>query len=309
MSIFKTTVPEGLDGVTLCLTGASGYVGQHLVQSLTALGIRPLLIGRPRAQAPDIVGADTVGTWNNPTELAAALDRYTRLAVLNIAGHFVSHHSPSDIAPLVSGNLEFPLNIFEALALSRHDRIVNVGTSWEFSDTGAPTPANLYASLKASNVAALVWYANAFGLRAVNLKLNDTFGGADGRAKLMPLLKKSAETGAKTALRYSDQEINLLHITDVKEGLLAAAELTGELTPGTVPTAFLLGPETLTLGALIDRLRKGAAPGLDITFEQANPVGGTLRSVWEAAPRLANWCPRISLDDGLSEYFGKINET
>lgn len=305
----RDTVPDALEGVTLCLTGASGYVGLHLVRSLTDLGIRPLLIGRPGAQAPDIAGADTVGTWNSPTELAAALDRYTRLVVLNIAGYFVAYHGPDDIAPLVSGNLEFPLRIFEALALSRHDRIVNVGSSWEFSDTGASTPANLYASLKASNAAALVWYAKTRGLRAVNLKLNDTFGGADGRDKLMPLLKKNAATGAKTALRYSDQEINLLHITDVKEGLLAAAELTGELTPDTVPTAFLLGPETLTLGALVQRLHEGAAPGLNFTFEQASPAGGMLRSVWEAAPRLANWRPRIALEDGLSEYFGNDSGT
>ena len=309
MQNFKTCVPKSLQHLTVCLTGASGYVGKHLIQTLKIGGITPVLIGRPNSLATDNLDVETVGKWTSPADLAASLDRYDRLIVLNLAGYFISNHGPHDIKSLISGNYEFPVNVFEALALSRHDRIVNVGTSWEFSDTGAVKPANLYASLKASNAATLEWYSAQRELRAINLKLNDTFGGDDTRSKLMPLLKESAHNDLRASLRYSSQEINLLYITDVLEGLLAAAEFTTKVEPGNAETVFLLGYETLTLGALVQRIRDRVAPELNVTFERESPEEGKLRSVWEDCPRLPNWRPRISLNDGLSEYFGNHNAT
>lgn len=302
MCNFNPIIPEAARDVTLCLTGFSGYVGGHLLQSLRAAGLRPFLIGRPGLAPARIDGADQAARWDGPADLAQQLAELKNPVILNIAGHFVSRHAAADIPALVSGNLEFPLMVFEALALSGHSRIVNIGTSWEYSDTGAPEPANLYAQLKAANAAALEYYARQHPLQAINLKLNDTYGGNDTRPKLMPMLKDRARDGLPAQLRASRQLLNLLHIVDAQEGLLAAALLTAELPGHTAHGAFLLGDETVRLEALAGLLRAGAAPNLSVSFETHEPVGG-LRAVWTNAPRLRGWVPRISLDAGLRDYF------
>lgn len=302
MFSFKPVVPEPLRASTLCMTGFSGYVGRHLLASLRQAGHRPFIIGRPGREPAALEGAQTARRWDSPAELALQLADLRDPVILNIAGHFVSRHGPSDIPVLVSGNLEFPLMIFEALSLSGHKRIVNIGTSWEFSDTGAPEPANLYAQLKASNALALDYFARQTPLRAINLKLNDTYGGNDTRDKLMPLLKQRWRDGQPAALRASRQKINLLHLTDVLEGLLAAAVETASLADHACRTAFLLGNETVTLETLAVRLTSSIATTLTISFETTSPVPG-LRQVWEGAPRLDSWSPRISLEAGLRNYF------
>ena len=303
MSDCNPTVPEGLTSTTVCLTGFSGYVGSHMLESLRGGGIRPFLIPRPGVALPEITGADTASPWKGAEDLAAQIAPLNNPVILNIAGHFVSRHVAAEIPALVSGNLEFPLMIFEALKLSGHSRIVNVGTSWEYSDTGEDISANLYAQLKSANAKSLEWYSREVPLRAVNLKLNDTYGGNDTRAKLLPLLKSRWLGRQAALLRSWAQPINLLHITDVLEGLLAAALHTADLPPHRVETAFLLSSETVKLGALTARLTDAIAPELSVQFEDMATENPALRDVWETAPRLPNWHPRISLDDGLRDYF------
>ena len=303
MSSYKPIVPEPLTRQVICLTGFSGYIGRHLLATLIGAGVRPFLIGRSGRTIEPVEGADVAARWGSPADLAKQFAELADPVVLNIAGHFVSRHMPADITPLISGNLECPTQIFEALMLSGHSRIVNVGTSWEYSDRGAAEPANLYAQMKAANAQTLDWYARQSPIQGINLKLNDTYGGDDTRPKLMPLIKKSWIEGRPAELRSWAQQINFLHITDVIEGLLAAALHTSDVVANTTETAFLLSSETIKLGVLTDLLSDKIAPGLDITYEDTATEDPKLRGVWDEAPRLPNWSPRIKIAEGMAEFF------
>ncbi|WP_299372126.1 NAD(P)-dependent oxidoreductase [uncultured Tateyamaria sp.] len=301
---FKPDVPDALSAHTLCVTGHGGYVGRHLVAALIDAGHRPFLIGRPQVEQTPIAGADMARPWTNAADLGAQLANLTQPIILSIAGHFVSRHSATDIPALVAGNLEFPLTIFEAACHAGQARIVNIGTSWEYSDKGAATPANLYAELKAANAAALSYYARTETCAGINLKLNDTFGGDDTRGKLLGAMRAAWRDGREMALRARAQPINLLYISDVIEGILAAAARTASLTQGTVETAFLLHDETTTVGAVADRVAQ-VAPAFACRFEDTRPDTPGLRGIWPDAPRLAGWSSRVPLDDGLRAYFSR----
>ncbi|MDA8984141.1 NAD(P)-dependent oxidoreductase, partial [Planktomarina temperata] len=253
-------------------------------------------------------GTSSVQIWNDARELAGQLEKLDNPVLLNLAGHFISSHSPENISALVSGNLQFPIEIFEALSLSGHSRIVNIGTSWEYSDDGKKEPANLYASLKASNAEHLKWYAQNFPLRAINLKLNDTFGGSDNRKKLLPYLKQSWRDGEPAELRSSSQLINLLHINDVMGGILHAAEQTLSLDSHEELTAFLLGNYTVSIGEVIDTINQKIIPDLNVRFVENPQSKSVQRGVWESAPRLTGWTPQLTLQHGLKIYFMDENE-
>lgn len=307
MKTFKPIIPNALSGDTLLLTGGSGYVGRHLVKALVLEGISPVLIGRPNHK-PVAPEGTRVLRWNDPSDLAEGMQSLPSPVMLNIAGHFVSRHKPSDVSDLVDGNVSFPLAVFEACALAGVDRIINIGTSWEYGGDGTPEPANLYAALKASNALLLEHYARQSPLCAINVKLNDTYGGEDTRAKLMPLLKSAWLNGREMHLRAPAQPINLLHITDVIEGLLAAAVETGRRSPfATVPEAFLLARETTNIGNVVAHLQGGIAPSLKANFDEPKRSASDLRPVWDAAPRLVAWQSRVSLEDGLRDYFGDVS--
>ena len=299
----RINVPEALRRMEVCLTGHNGYIGRHMVQALVGNGICPHLIGRPGGGGETMPGAQSLATWETPEDLARQLSRLANPVILNVAGHFVSRHEAHDIPDLVSGNLEYPVTIFEALRISGHARIVNIGTSWEYSDTGKFGPVNLYAHLKASNAGILDWYAKEYSLNAINLKLNDTYGGVDGRAKLMPLLKKHWLSGETMHLRARSQMLNLLHITDVLEGLLEAAAMTENAGSLTGVAHFLLARETVSLEELIALINENASSEIKVTYHDMSDNNPGLRTIWEAAPALPNWSPRVALAEGIRSYF------
>jgi len=291
--------------ISLCITGATGYVGRHLTAHLAATGQRALLIGRPGAEQPLASGCVAASPWQNAGDLAGQLSGLDRPVLLNLAGYFVKEHRADQVEEIVAGNLTYPTMILEAWVRAGHSRVVNVGTSWEFSDDGEEVPLNFYAAIKQANARLLQWYATRHPLQAINLKLNDTYGGDDRRAKLMPMLKRHAATGELAELGYSEQRINLTYIDDVVSGLLHAAGVTEGIAPGQTRTAFLLGSETCTIGELVDFLQGGIAPGLKVRFHGASPSDQSLRGVWEDAPRLPGWQPMVGLVAGLTEYFGR----
>ena len=193
--------------------------------------------------------------------------------------------------------------MFGTLSKIDNPRVVNIGTSWEYSDTGLKSSSNLYSELKSSNASALDWYTNNYGFRSINLKLNDTFGGDDNRKKLMPLLKDCHFKKIITELNYASQKINLLHIKDVCAGILHAAKLTLNLNIAEIQTAFLLGDETITLCNLRKEIEIIVGSKLNVQFLNEIPNNKSLRQVWENAPRLKNWKPKLSLTQGLQDYF------
>jgi len=305
-SSLRPNVPDSLSDSSICITGSTGYVGRHLTQALIDNDHRPILIGRPEALPPSMAEAEGLGPWQDTRDLADRLAKLENVVVINIAGYFLKKHDTSDIDALVSGNLQFPLQIFEALAESGNNRIVNVGTTWEYDDSGNPEPANLYAVLKAANSSALQYYGRSRGLRGYNIKLNDTYGGLDARSKLMPMLKLAAQDNQAIKLHAADQLINLLFITDVIEGLLSAAADTASMAPGTIEQASLLAAETITLEQLAEHIVQTIAVDMKIEFTHKSAEASGLRGVWNNAPRLPNWQPSIDLMTGLAHYFWEM---
>lgn len=303
MSNCNVEVPNSLRDCTVCLTGYTGYVGSHVLRSLSNAGITTALISRPHRQAQPS-SAGKVITWSTAADLAQELAAIRNPVFLNIAGHFVSQHSPDDISPLVAGNFTFPLQIFEAIVRSGHTRIVNIGTTWEYSDAGDPNPVNFYAQLKSANASSLTSLAKSADLQVINLKLNDTYGGADERNKLLPMIKKKIRCSETITLGFSAQKVNFTHIVDVQRSLFYAAELTQDVKMGVAETAFLLSDETISLGELAKLVERVANPEHPIRFKNCESDAKQLRGVWNEAPKLIDFKCEIDLQTGITDYLG-----
>lgn len=288
---------------TICITGHTGYVGTHLVKTLIDMNHSPFLIGRCSQEIRPVPKCNCAKIWNNFSELATQINKLNNPIIINLAGLFATSHNSENFEELIQSNYIYPMKIFEMLSKIDNPRVVNIGTSWEYSDTGLKSSSNLYSELKSSNASALDWYTNNYGFRSINLKLNDTFGGDDNRKKLMPLLKDCHFKKIITELNYASQKINLLHIKDVCAGILHAAKLTLNLNIAEIQTAFLLGDETITLCNLRKEIEIIVGSKLNVQFLNEIPNNKSLRQVWENAPRLKNWKPKLSLTQGLQDYF------
>lgn len=287
---------------TLCVTGASGYIGRHLIRAIEKKGQSYCKIGRP-ANSNQTKKDDSELLWSNIDELVSAISKVNNPILVNLAGYFIGKHQVDDIDALLDGNLKYSIKMFESFARAGCKKILNIGTSWEYGDNGQRRPENLYAATKSANALILDWYSREYSLSVINLKLNDTYGGHDDRKKLMPLLKDAYYRRHPVDLGFKNQKINLLYIDDVCNGIIAAANTLQLNECGKSKDLFLLGNETVTLGELIEFCNLNLSRPLQVRFKDETESSENLRKIWNNAPLVPNWQPKVDLNNGIRRYF------
>jgi nucleoside-diphosphate-sugar epimerase len=289
-------IPEGH---TLLVTGGSGFIGQHLIESLEERNISFQLIGR-RDQSR--TGA-SISNWKTAENLAKEISEICNPILVNLAGHFVSKHEPQDLERLISGNVEFNSFVFEACRIANVSNIVNIGTNWEASPEHGNGPANLYATLKKCSYEILRWYSKNYGIRAIHLLLYDTYGDNDSRSKLMPYIKKCVGENSHILLHNPNKKINLTHVDDVIEAILVACNRVLETPNDAIERFSVMSSETESIGSLLKVIERVTSRELKFSFQEDSVQ--PLRIADNSKP-LPGWRPKVSLESGLASYLENI---
>lgn len=285
------------------ITGGTGYIGQAFAEMLRTQRLNYTVIGRKVDDVAIEVSGSEIRPWTSIYELIDILNECPDTVIINLAGLFVSNHNPEDINNLVDSNFLFPIEIFEALRISKAHKLVNIGTSWEYNDVGNNFPRNLYAQIKKVNANTASWYTQKYDLKCINLKLNDTFGANDTRKKLMPYLKDCWMNDIVAILNTPLQQINLLYIEDVLDGLRQAAKIVNNVEVGKSQKYFLYSDNTCTIGDLIELVNQCCHKKIKVQYRNQNFNPKLLDGVWRDAPRLPGWKPSHRLENAIVNYF------
>lgn len=289
-------------GDAVLVSGASGFVGSHLVEQLTAAGCAVRVVGRPSdrfaaylARNPALAGLVDPGTVDG---LAEVLSSEPPLACFHLASYFVAEHRPADVSTLVASNLDFPMRLADALAAVGPVTFVNVGTAWQHR-AGAPySPVDLYAATKQAFEDVLRFYAETRRLHVVHLKFFDTYGPRDPRPKLFSLLMQALADGTALEMSPGEQLIDLLHVSDAVQALLRAREA---IEPGTPHSFAASSGAALSLRHLVRLFEEESGRPIHVTWG-ARPYRATeMFEPWDAGPPPPGWAPQVDLRRGIRQ--------
>src|SRR6266851_4176379 len=198
------------------ISGATGFVGRHLVRHLARNGVAVGCIVRDGSDATTFGEVAAVLPHHGSTEeLHEIVRRFAPRCVVHLASYFVAEHQPHDVAPLISSNLLFAAQLADAAAAAGVEQFVNAGTSWQHYQGEAYNPVCLYAATKQAFDDILRYYRERFGMRVVTLELSDTYGPGDRRKKLVPLLVERVKDNQTLKMSAGEQRISLVFISDV----------------------------------------------------------------------------------------------
>lgn len=290
---------EELAGKRILVTGATGFIGSHLLPRLCEVGASVHAISRderPETRHPIQWYQANLADLPRVRTLLQAIEPHV---VYHLAGHVAGTREAEAIVPTFQCNLMSTVNVLTASQAVGCQRFILPGSLEEPSSTGAEVvPSSPYAMTKwASSAYARMFHA-LYEFPVVILRVFMVYGPAQrDLQKLIPYVINTLLKGQVPQLSSGQRAIDWIYVEDVVDALLASA-----LAPDVEGKTIDIGSgELMTVQAVVHTLARslgfdgppafGARPD-----RQLERVDVADRS---AAQELLGWTPKVSLDDGL----------
>jgi len=302
------------------VTGATGFVGSHLVRRLVREGLEVHVLRRAASdfwRMKDILPRVTthVADLRDAESLRVAVRAARPDCVFHLAAATVVAGATDPAGDLVGINLLGTVNLIDAGEETGYRAMVTTGDSFEYTPTlgrlseeAACHPTGLHGITKLAATLQAQAVARERGRPIVTLRLFSTYGPADHPRRLVPRIISGALAGTDLPLSRPEIARDWVYIDDLIDLYLEAGTRADELAGG----VFNAGSGVL--GSIGDVV----ATVLALTGSTAEARWGTFeaphhdRFPWVADPALTFsrfvWRPRISLEEGLARTIAAMRD-
>jgi len=281
------------------VTGSTGFVGSNLVKRLIAEGWQVSIVVRSSSDLSVLEGNQEkvqVFVYDGKIEsLENAVANCKPDMVFHVASLFLSNHTGEQVNSLIQSNILFGTHLLEVMVKHNVFNFINTSTSWEHYENQGYSPVNLYAATKRAFQDIMQFYVEAKGIRAITLKLFDTYGSNDPRPKLLNLLMGLAESGETLAMSPGEQKIDLVHVDDVVNAYCIAAK---RLLDGKVQGYEIYGVGTdnpMSLKELVALIEIETGKKLNIEWGRRPYREREVMHLWSMFSCLNGWAPEVKL--------------
>jgi nucleoside-diphosphate-sugar epimerase len=285
------------------VTGATGYIGRHLVRQLVSGGWQVSVIVRPESDLVCLANLrDMIEVQVHDGTAAGMIELVTRShpdTVFHLASLFIAQHCTADIDALVTSNVLFGTQLVEAMSVAGCTRLINIGTSWQHFAGADYNPVNLYAATKQAFDDILRYYLEATPLKAITLSLFDSYGPDDSRRKLIGLLRDASLKGTQLQMSPGEQCIDLVYVDDVVAACLRATELLPKQDISHARYGVSSG-QAVRLTHLVAMIEQATGKTLAIDWGGRPYRPREVMVPFCPHPPLPGWVPSISLEQGIA---------
>jgi len=306
--------------VRVLVTGATGFIGSHVVRELRARGHEVRATIRTSSSSHRVEAIHDEVEWVDCDLLDASRDDLANLGEsVDACIHAAWYVEPGRYAHSPQ-NVEWvgvSLRLLEALGAAGCGRAVFLGTCFEYDHrTGylaesSPThPWTLYGAAKLSTWKMGRHLASQVGVDLSWARLFYQYGPHESEGRLVPSVIRSLLSGGSAEVTRGTQIRDFLHVADVASALVAVAESdhSGPVNIGSGRPVEVREVVRCIAGVLDaeDRVRFGARPDSpsDPPFICAND---------QILREELGWTPRFGLEDGIRDtvewWAGRLTQT
>jgi len=290
----------------LLITGASGFIGQHLSKSLKK-NYRLSTIIRPTTDTK-FLNQHHINYFvfkNNILKLDNFIKANHFAGVIHLATLFINQHQPKDILPLIKANIYFPGLILDLAAKNQIPWFINTGTYWQHQSNQTYSPVNLYAATKQSfeDLAQSYWQNQKIVF--TTLSIGNTFGPHDHRQKIFDLWHQAAISQKPISMASAKSIIDMVYIDDVCR---AYQQMILNLNKNPIKhsgkTYRISHSQTYNLKQLAQIFSQITQLKLNINWSEGKNKN-TMLSPWTNASIVPNWSAQVSIEEGIKKTYQK----
>ena len=306
-----------LDSTRILVTGAAGFIGSHLVETLATRGASVTClvhynsassIGNLELLPPEIKSRITVAAGNiEDSDLVRRLAEGKDI-ILHLAALIGIPYSYTAPRSYIKTNVEGTLNVLEAAREIGVGRVVHTSTS-EVYGTALKTPIDEdhplqgqspYSASKIGADKLVESYFRSFNTPVVTVRPFNTFGPRQSARAFIPTIISQALAGDTIRLGATTPKRDMTFVRDTVEGFILAA-----ITAGVEGETINLGTnEMFSIGEFAERILALMGSRARIVCDQSRmrPDASEVKALLSdnsKARRLLGWSPAVHLDEGL----------
>lgn len=288
------------------MTGATGYIGSHVLKYLLSKGWKIHVIADPKfgyANIEDVLSQIDVFEYDgNILSLCDYFQTVKPDVVFHLAAAVITNYKPEQVPVLIQSNIQFGAEILEAMKSSETKLLVSTGSYWQNYNSDTYNPVDLYAATKEAFEKIVQFYVDAFGFRHVNLRLFDVYGEDDKRPKLWDALRNIAGTDQHIAVSPGEQLLDLIHISDVCTAYEAAYIALNSDNTIINETYGVRTGVTHTLKTAIAVLENALGKRIYVDFGGKTYKEREVMIPYDGYHYLPNWSAQVALEDGFNRF-------
>jgi len=306
-------------GRSVLVTGATGFLGSHLVQALQDHGAEVVVLRRDRRPPTPVSAAwlDRVGVVEGDVTdrelLRRTLEEFGVRTVFHLAAQTQVGVARREPVSTFASNIEGTWSVLEAarqtggveqLVLASSDKAYGPQPQLPYDEDMPLLADEPYDVSKACAELLVRTYARSYGVGAAITRCANFYGPGDRNwRRLVPGTLRSVLSGEPPFIRSDGTMVrDYLYVKDGVSAYLTLAEAMAD-DPGLAGEAFNFSAEvTLTVLEMVRRVQDAA--GTDLEPIVANEAVGEIPSQHLSARKAADvlrWRPRYGLDEGLAE--------
>ena len=284
------------------VSGASGFIGCHLVEQLLDNKWDVNIIVREKTDLKPIesfLNKLTVNEHDGTTECMVSIFNKVKPDItFHLASLFLAKHESKDVVPLMESNIIFSSQLIEAMAVSGASYLINTGTSWQHYKNEKYNPVCLYAATKQAFEDIAKFYIDSKNIKMITLKLFDTYGPNDKRKKIFNLLHNASKSNETLLISKGEQLIDLVYIDDVIDAYFLALKRIQDSRTKIEEFAVSSG-NPITLKELVSIYEKTAEKSISVKWGALPYREREVMIPWNHGVPLPMWRPKISIEEGI----------
>ena len=280
---------------SVMITGATGFLGSHLLDEIVARGATVIAVSRRRIESSLPRTTWVQADLSRREEVDRLLRDYRPDTLFHLSSLVDGRQDRSLVHPTIQDELLAAVNVMVAASDVGVRRLVLPG-SLEEPDPGA-IPASPYAAAKAASTQYARMFNQLFGLSVVHARIFMTYGPGQPDWKLIPSTIRKLLAGQEPTISSPQRAVDWIFVSDVVEGLLRVASMDGiEGRTIDIGSGNLVSIKELVL-LLVELCGASVAP--TFASESDRRFERVVKANADDAATVLNWRPQVSLREGL----------